>query len=283
MISISNILLTELLSDDQYNKGILKTSGNKPIVDAIKNRKKITFYYSGPRKPKKDSVKAGYRVKVEPVALGLSKKGNLIIRAWVDTPSTTKSGFGKGHWRTFILVRANNIQVTDEVFNEKRPGYKEGNDNSMTVTYVSTDWSKQPETKKVEKPKPTKNVSISKPEPEVKPTAQTEPEKTEPTTQNLPQPKPEVKPELTPQNTTVQNNKEKELYDKKKSEWVSKQKEVGGNVSPGQGTRERFKKEVGKELEQPKPEEKPSVNPEEKEEDNKLQESIKKIKHLMFS
>ena len=58
---------------------------------------------------------------------------------------------------------------------------------------------------------------------------------------------------------------------------------MGGNVKPGQGTRERFKKEVEKELPQPKPEDKPSVNPEEEDvEDKKLQENLKRIKSLML-
>ena len=70
----------------------------------------------------------------------------------------------------------NNVVVLDrETFNEKRPGYKEGNDHSMTVTYVTSDWTKQPKTK-----------------PEQKPT------KPEPVQKNVPQPKPEVKPEAVP-------------------------------------------------------------------------------------
>ena len=65
--------------------------------------------------------------------------------------------------------------------------------------------------------------------------------------------------------------------------WVNKQKEIGGNIKPGQGTRERFKKEIEKELPQPKPEEKPSLNPEDDVEDDKnLQENIKRIKSLML-
>lgn len=257
-------------------QNILKTTKTKPIVDAIKNRKKISFYYSGPRKPKKDSVKPGYRVKAEAVALGLSKKGNLIIRAYVQPPSTTKTGFAKGGWRTFILGRMGNVQITDEKFDEKRPNYKEGDDNSMSVTYVTADWTKQPEKiKPVEKPQPEPQTQVSKPE--VKPTEPKPEVKSEPKPEELPQPKPEVKPEPTPQNIT-----NKELYDKKKSEWINKQKEVGGNIRPGQGTRERFKKEVEKELPQPKPEEKPLPNPED-EENVELQESIMKIKSLMFS
>jgi len=261
----------------------LKTTKVKPIVDAINNRKKITFYYSGPRKPKKDSVKPGYRVNAEAVALGLSKKGNLVMRAYVQPPSTSKKGFDKHGWRTFMLSRMSGTKITDVVFNEKRPGYKEGDDNGLSVTYVTTNWTNKPEVKKPEivKQKPTTEPIPPVEKPEIKgekPQPKVEP--IEPKTTELPQPKPEENPEPISQDNT---NKEKELYNKKQSEWINKQKEVGGNIKPGQGTRERFKKEVEKELPQPKPTEKPVANPEEDEENKNLQESIKNIKRLMFS
>ncbi len=227
---------------------ILKTTSNKPIVDAIKNRRKITFDYFGPRKPKKDSVRPGKRVKVEPVAMGLSKKGNLIIRAWVEPPSVTKTGFQKGNWRTFILSRAKNVEVTDETFDSKRPQYKEGSDNSMSVTYVTSDWTKKPTIKKTEKPKP-KPSPVAKTEPKQKPIpepVQPTVQKTEPKPQELPQPKPEEKPqpiEKEPVQEPVQKEPDSE------------------------------------QLPEPKPEEKPEENPE----DKNLQENIMKIKHLMFS
>ena len=227
---------------------VLKTTSNKPIVDAIKNRRKITFDYYGPRKPKKDSVKPGKRIKVEPVAMGLSKKGNLIIRAWVEPPSVTKTGFGKGNWRTFMLSRTKNIQISDETFDSKRPQYKEGDDNSMSVTYVTSDWTKTPKVKKEKKPqqltpepKPTEPTPTK---PSVEPVS-TEKPQPEPQKQELPQPKPNVKPEPT--------QKEPESTEPEKEE-----------------------------LPQPKPEEKPSQTPEDDENKN-LQESIRKIKHLMFS
>lgn len=268
-------MLNNTIFDIIEEQNITKTSKTKPIADAIKDRKKITFYYSGPKRPKKDSVKSGYRIKAEAVALGLSKRGKLIMRAWVQPPSTTKTGFAKHGWRTFILGRMSNVQITDEVFTDKRPGYKEGEDSGMSVTYTTADWTKTPDTKQVQKPQP---VTKQKIEPEVKPTepTQTEPTPQQPEKQELPQPKPEVKPE-----PSSQDDVSKELYNKKKSEWIDKQKEVGGNIKPGQGTRERFKKEVEKELPQPKPEEKPSENPED-EENNNLQESLKRIKSLML-
>lgn len=269
-MSLNKTILTVL-----EEQNVLKTTKTKPIVDAIKNRKKISFYYSGPRKPKKDSVKPGQRIDAEAVALGLSKKGNLIMRAFVQPPSVSKKGFEKTGWRTFMLSRMGNVKISDETFDSKRPQYKEGDDNSMSVTYVTSDWTKQPDVKKEKKPsEPTPQPTQPTVEPKEPTTTVTQPE---PQKQELPQPKPEVKPEPTPQDITS-----KELYDKKKSEWINKQKEIGGNIKPGQGTRERFKKEVEKELPQPKPEEKPSENPEDVEDKN-LQESLIKIKRLMFS
>jgi hypothetical protein len=275
----------------------LNNSGSKPIVDAIKNRNPITFYYTGPRDGK-DSVKSGGRYRAEVVAMGLSKKGNLVVRAWVQPPSVSKTGFSKSGWRTFMVGRMSSVSVlSSETFNQKRPGYKEGNDNSMTVTYVTTDWTKKPETKQIQKPQPPKPEPVQKvvpqekPKPEVTPT---EPEKVEPQKQELPQPKPEVKPEpvpsteVPPKEEPIQvpnqnyTDDQKKLYDTKIKDWISKQKEIGGNIKPGQGTRARISKEVEKELSQPKPEVKPNENPEDQENET-LKESINRIKRLMFS
>ena len=63
---------------------------------------------------------------------------------------------------------------------------------------------------------------------------------------------------------------------------VSLKKKKNKNIKPGQGTRERFKKEIEKELPQPKKSEKPAVNPEEDQKNKNIQESIKNIKRLMF-
>lgn len=190
-MKISNVIFNILLEQPSFD------AKSKPLVDAIKNRYPVTFYYSGPRKPKKDSVVAGGRFKAEIVAMGLSKKGNLIVRAWVEPPSRTKTGFGKGNWRTFIVNRMNNITVFDDkTFDVKRPGYKEGDDKSMTVTYVKSSWTNTPPVKPKETPKPiepTKPKETPKPIEPVKPE---EPKKTEPVKpKELPQPKPDKKPE----------------------------------------------------------------------------------------
>lgn len=174
------------LINEQTYRGNSKT---QPLINAIKKRNTVTFYYSGPMKPKKDSVKRGTRYKAEVMALGLTKKGYMAIRAYVQPPSTSKKGFKKHGWRTFLVTRMSNIQInSDEVFDTKRPGYKEGDDRSFSVTYAKTDWGVKSNPKPIEKPTPQPKIEPTK-EPETK----VEPQKTE-----LPQPKPVEKPQAEP-------------------------------------------------------------------------------------
>lgn len=246
--------LFNIILEQTSDPAILKTTANKPIVDAIRNRKKITFFYTGPRKPKKDSVKPGKRFNVEPVALGVSSKGKLILRGWVDSNSgsVTKTGYGKGNWKTFILSRMKNLTISDETF-EKRPGYKEDGDNKMNPVYVQTSFKDKKDVEKKEKPTPTQKV-----EPKTK-----EPEKIEPTKKELPQPKPQEKPKSTPEKLPEPEQKPT----------------PPAEVEP---TPEEPKaQEPTQELPEPKPEEKPSENPDDDIEKN-LQESILRIKTLMF-
>ena len=239
-------------------QNILKTTKTKPIVDAIKNRKKIDFYYSGPRKGR-DSVKSGKRESAELVAIGLSKRGNLIVRAYVDTPSVSKKGFEKTNWRTFMVSRMSDVKISDEKFDQKRPDYEEGADNSMSVTYVTSDWTNKPE---VKKPRIVKSIpevpsatATTEPTPSVEPTTTTTTTTTpeEPKTTELPQPKTQTKPEKV----------------------VSKPEPTQTEPEPTEPKTQ--------ELPQPKQTEKPVANPEEDEENKNLQESIKNIKRLMFS
>ena len=155
------------------------------IANAVKKRNPVSFFYNGPR----NTVQAGKRVKAELVALGLSKKGNMVVRAWVDQPSKSKTGFQKGNWRTFMVGRMNQVEIYDEeTFDQKREGYKEGDDKSMSVTYVTSDWSSTPEPQTQEpvqrEPQPQ--------EPEVEP-IQREPQTQEPDVEPI-QGEPEVEP-----------------------------------------------------------------------------------------
>lgn len=282
---------------------VLQSTRTKPIVSAIKNRNPITFYYSGPRKPKKDSVKPGNRIKAEVVAIGLSKKGNLVIRAWVQPPSVSKRGFEEHGWRTFMVSRMSNIQIlTDETFDTKRPQYKEGDDKSMSVTYVTSDWTTTPSVPKKQELKPSKEPT-KKPEELPQPKQKEKPSK-EPET--LPQPKPEDKPSKEPEvvsgtkfdigvydtlkpkikdingkkvvSTQDYQNSLNDLYKKKETEWIDNQKKIGGNTKPGEGTRNKFKKDSKFELDNLLSNDKVEVSDEQQ---NQLQETIKRIKSLI--
>lgn len=166
------------------------------IANAIKKRNPVSFFYNGPR----GKVQAGKRYKVELVALGLSKKGNMIVRGWVEPPSRTKSGFEKGHWRTFMVSRMNQVEIFDEeTFDQKRPGYKEGDDGSMIVTYATSDWgTTQPTPQQEPETQPQQEPTPQQPEPQEPETTTTEPERTSVDPENLPQPEPENRPSMEP-------------------------------------------------------------------------------------
>ena len=226
----------------------------KVITDAIKNRRKISFYYNGPQRPEKNRVKPGNRILVEPTALGLTEKGNLAFKGYVHPSSATKTGFAKHRWRTFLLNRLHRLVLTDDTFNTPQPGYKPGDDNSFTKTYITVDFGKKSRINKYDQPvyarlgrRPidkTKKPELEPIKPEVEPT--------EPTTEP-------IEPELTPQVEPINPRVEPEF-------------EPDSN-----------------ELPEPKIKEKPPVEPDDdvhnKEEDDDektLQEQISSIKTLML-
>lgn len=278
-----NTILYNIINEDAP-----RTSIRAKLEYAIKNRIPVSFYYRGPS----GEVQSGRRIKVELVASGLTKKGNLAVRGWVQPPSVSKKGFGKHGWRTFLVDRVAPGSLTvyeDEQFDNKRPQYKEGDDSSFTVTYVTADWGTQKQPK-VEKPEPS-----TKPQPKPK--------------EELPQPKPKEKPQITPSPeikrdvevyndlknkiNVVDNQKQitpdefksaiDDLYQKKLGDWKTAQKQIGGNQTPGEGTRRRLEKDSETELFQLlKQDNVQVVKPEGGESNVNLQEEIKRMKTLIF-
>lgn len=260
------------------NEQNLSGKKTKPLVDAIKNRNPVTFYYSGPKKPERESVKSGVRIRAEVVAMGLSKKGNLIVRAYVQPPSTSKKGFNEHGWRTFIVNRMSNINVLqDETFDDKKPKYKEGDESKsgpMVVTYVTSDWKEKPDVPTQDTDPERTQEPTTEPEKLPEPTPEPEPT-TDPVGDDLPQPKPDDKPTPIPNpqeknyvsdvmrsienNVKIDNGNKtittsdyesakKDLYRKKELEWIDQQKKSGLNVNPGEGTRKRFEVSANIEL-----------------------------------
>ena len=291
---------------NNFKKILLEMSiGSKRerITKAIKNRFLVSFYYNGP----KGEVLPGRRIKAELVALGLTKKGNLVARGWVQPPSISKRGYEKHGWRLFMLNRMSGIQIyEDETFDVKRPDLNDSGDKSLSVVYVTSDWGTLPTVPKKddEKPEPATEPELPQPKPSVEPDMEPEPDtEPEPTIEpELPEPKPESKPPITPDpkidftseiydelkkkvqdvdgkktispddfNVLMNNLRKKEFND-----WSNRKKEIGDNSKPGEGTRRRIEKETEIKL----------FNLMKK--DNivigtiPLQESIKRIKALIF-
>ena len=129
---------------------LLKTKQALPIIDAIQNLNIIEFLYSGPRKHqtipprtgrnptdtpyRREPVKPGKRVKGKPVAIGISKRGNLLVRIHVEAPSVSRKGFSKHGWRTFMLSRMRNINIIeDKNFTLSIPKYNGGGPDATFV------------------------------------------------------------------------------------------------------------------------------------------------------
>lgn len=293
-----NKIFSKIIREQEVPKG----KKSNTLVNAITNRNPITFYYTGPKEPTKDSVKSGVRVRAEAVAMGLSKGGNVIIRAYVQPPSVSKKGYSKTNWRTFRIDRMSNLQIQqEETFDVTRPGYKEGAESDkgpMVTTYVTSNWDETPEVKKQETPPPT---ITPQPKPTVKPSKEP-----------LPQPKTDEKPSAVPQEqpkdfsgeifnklqgnvkdvngdkvVTTQDfeNASTELYKMKEKEWIDFQKQIGKNINAGEGTRRRFemfsKSELSNLLSKNNIKVSDEVNSEVEDTTN-LQESINRIKTLMF-
>lgn len=281
-------------------------SKNSIITKAIKEKIPLTFYYTGPKTPKKESVKPGYRIKGESVALGLSKKGNLIVRMYVKPPSTSKKGFDKHGWRTFMVSRMSQLKLQDnESFDLNRPLYKEGDDNSMTVTYVKSDSdsqvkkepnniekTQQPQSKIADKePTPTK-LSLNTINKDIENSVNKEPTA-------LPIPKKEIKPTSDPNTEIIINtelnklvktnnntkeinindleNIKKQIYRLKEKNWRDEQLKLNKTSNTGEGTRRRLSNETNLDIENIL-----SKNNIQITNDENLNENLKRIKTLIF-
>ena len=121
-----------------FNKLILEVASREQISDAIKNRRVCAIYYDGD-----EPGGRGLR-EVEPVALGKSKAGNLVMRAW-DREGASHTG-DKGEqplpgWRLFRLDKMLSMKPTGEVYNTPRPNYNPNGDKSMVSVEINANFN----------------------------------------------------------------------------------------------------------------------------------------------
>ena len=112
------------------------------IQDSIKKRIVVTIYYDGDIPGGK-----GYR-RIEPVCVGYSKAGNLVVRAWdIDGASHTDSIGEKPlpGWRLFRADKIFTYQPTSDTFSEVRPNYNPNGDKSMERVILNAKFNVEPD------------------------------------------------------------------------------------------------------------------------------------------
>ena len=108
---------------------ITEIASIETVMDCVKNRKRCIIYYNGDEPGGK-----GLR-EIEPVAFGVSKSGNRVLRAWENEGSSHRGYLGKKPlpgWRFFRLDKIMSIKPTGETFYEIRPNFNPNGDKSMS-------------------------------------------------------------------------------------------------------------------------------------------------------
>jgi predicted DNA-binding transcriptional regulator YafY len=114
---------------------ICEIASIEDITNYIKNKKKCIIYYDGDEPGGK-----GLRL-LEPVALGYSKRNNLVVRAWEDEGASHRYYLGKKPipgWRFFRLDKILSIKPSDENFETPRPNYNPNGDKSMNRVIINS-------------------------------------------------------------------------------------------------------------------------------------------------
>jgi len=112
-----------------YNELLVENANKEEVIRSINEKRIVVIKYDSEEPEGK-----GFR-KIEPVAFGRSKSGNMIIRAYqvagkslsYVTKNTPKPG-----WRTFRIDKILTFDVQNATFNKKRPGYNTKGDRDMT-------------------------------------------------------------------------------------------------------------------------------------------------------
>jgi len=112
---------------------ICEVASIENVVDCIKNKKKCIIYYLGDEPGGK-----GLR-EIEPVCLGVSKRGNKVVRAWDIEGSSHTAYLGEKPlpgWRLFRLDKIMTLRPTGENFAEMRPDFNPDGDKSMESVII---------------------------------------------------------------------------------------------------------------------------------------------------
>ena len=112
---------------------ILEAANLDVVQDSIRNKQVITINYDGREYGK------GFR-DIEPVCVGYSKKGELVLRAW-EIQGSSHSKVTRDNpipgWRFFKLVKILTYQPQGDNFYEMRPDYNPDGDKLMSSVILN--------------------------------------------------------------------------------------------------------------------------------------------------
>jgi predicted DNA-binding transcriptional regulator YafY len=118
---------------DNLKSLITEIASINDVRNSISKKNLVVIYYDG------DEYGKGYRT-IEPVCLGYSKKGNLVLRAW-ETEGVSHSLRVKNNpipgWRLFRVDKIFTYKPLMDKFVEVRPGYNPNGDKSMTRVLIN--------------------------------------------------------------------------------------------------------------------------------------------------
>ena len=118
---------------NNLSKLILEAANLDVVQDSIRKKNVITINYDG------REYGRGFR-DIEPVCVGYSKKGELVLRAWerqgVSHSKVTKNNPVPG-WRFFKLVKILTYQPQGDTFYEMRPDYNPDGDKLMSSVILN--------------------------------------------------------------------------------------------------------------------------------------------------
>ena len=112
---------------------ITESASIDDIRKSIEQRQVCSIYYEGD-----EPGGRGLR-EIEPVALGRSKAGNLVLRGWHREGSSHTAYKGEQplpSWRLFRVDKITMYKPLRDIFTEPKPGYNFNGDRSMTQVIV---------------------------------------------------------------------------------------------------------------------------------------------------
>jgi predicted DNA-binding transcriptional regulator YafY len=112
---------------------ILEIASVDSVRKSIEDKQKIIMYYDGDEPGGK-----GLRL-IEPVALGRSKRGNLVVRAWDEEGASHRGYLGTRPmpgWRLFKLDKIVSYKPSGQNFDTPRPNFNSNGDKDMTSIII---------------------------------------------------------------------------------------------------------------------------------------------------